>query len=116
MKALTGGTVYTAPHEPPIRGRALLIDGEKIAAISSEVPAGAGIIDCTGCTITAAFTNSHVHFFERKWANAASIPAAELQRQMDEFLTRYGFVSAFDLSSQRENTRVLRNRIESGEI
>src|SRR3954470_6254150 len=110
MKALAGGTIYTAPHQPPTRGKALIIDGDTIVAIDALVPPDAEVIDCTGSTITAAFTNSHVHFFERKWANAASIPAAELQRQVDEFLTRYGFVSAFDLSSQLENTRVIRDR------
>jgi imidazolonepropionase-like amidohydrolase len=113
MKALTGAVIYTAPHRPPIRGKALLMDGDTIVAIDAQVPTDAEIIDCTNCTITAAFTNSHVHFFERKWANAASIPDAELQRQVDEFLTRYGFVSAFDLSSQLENTRVIRDRIHN---
>jgi hypothetical protein len=57
------------------------------------------VLDCSGLTITAGFWNSHVHFFERKWANAATIPAPELTRQLQEMLTRYGFTSVFDLGS-----------------
>lgn len=115
MHALTGATIRVAPHDPPVTG-VLVIDGATVRGIEAEVPNGAHIVDCTGCTIMPAFTNSHVHFFERKWANAASMPADELQRQLDDFLTRYGFVSVFDLSSQRENTFAIRDRIESGEI
>jgi len=98
----------------------VLIEGGKIAAVGSrgavKIPAGARTIDCTGLTITAAFQNSHVHFFERKWINAAEIPAPELARQLEEWVTRYGFTSVFDLSSPWENTRRIRDRIESGEI
>jgi imidazolonepropionase-like amidohydrolase len=74
------------------------------------------VLDCRGLTVTAAFWNSHVHFFERKWANAADLPAAELARQLEEMLTRYGFTRAFDLGSRWENTRRIRERIESGEV
>lgn len=73
------------------------------------------MLDCTGCTITAGFWNSHVHFHERMWADAGEIPASELGAQLQE-LTRYGFTHVFDLSSKRENTQRIRDRIESGEI
>jgi imidazolonepropionase-like amidohydrolase len=66
--------------------------------------------------ITAGFWNSHVHFFERKWANAAAIPAPELTRQLQEMFSRYGFTSVFDLGSPWENTRHIRERIQSGEV
>jgi hypothetical protein len=59
---------------------------------------------------------THVHFVQRKWANAQAIPAAELSEQMQSMLTRWGFTSVFDIGSDWENTRQLRNRIESGEI
>jgi imidazolonepropionase-like amidohydrolase len=52
---------------------------------------------------------------ERKWAKAAEIPSAELTRQLQDMLTRYGFTSGFDLSSPWDNTRALRDRIERGE-
>jgi imidazolonepropionase-like amidohydrolase len=57
-----------------------------------------------------------VHFFERKWADATNIPVPELARQLQAMLTRYGFTSVFDLGSPWENTRRIRERIESGEV
>lgn len=57
-----------------------------------------------------------MHFFERKWADAAAIPAPELARQLDNTLASYGFTSVFDLGSPWENTRRLRERIEAGEV
>jgi imidazolonepropionase-like amidohydrolase len=118
--ALAGGTIFVNPTDQPLRDGVILIEGQKIIAVGSRakvsVPGGARIIDCTGLTIMAGFWNSHVHFFERKWANAASIPAAELNRQLNQMFTRYGFTSVFDLASMWTNTRALRERIESGEV
>jgi imidazolonepropionase-like amidohydrolase len=117
MKALVGGTVYVDPHADPIRDGVVLIDGGRIAEVGTAAPpAEATIIDCSGLTVTAGFWNSHVHFFERKWADAANIPAPELARQLHDTYPRYGFTSVFDLSSSFDNTRRLRERIESGEI
>jgi imidazolonepropionase-like amidohydrolase len=81
-----------------------------------QIPPTVPSLDCAGRTITAGFWNSHVHFFERKWAKAATIPAAELGRQLQDMLTRYGFTSVFDLSSSWANTRRLRDRIDFGEV
>jgi imidazolonepropionase-like amidohydrolase len=53
---------------------------------------------------------------ERKWADAANIPAPELAVQLEAMLTRYGFTSVFDTGSPWENTRRIRERIESGEV
>lgn len=118
--ALIGATIYADPGDEPIHGGVVLIQNGKIAAVgaraSVKVPAGVEVLDCSGSTITAGFWNSHVHFFERKWANVAAIPAAELTRQLEDTFARYGFTSVFDLSSPWENTRQLRDRIESGEV
>lgn len=119
--ALVRGTIYVSPAEEPIRNGIVLIQSGKIAAVGTRarvpIPQSAQRLDCSGLTITAGFWNSHVHFFERKWANVATIvatiPAPELRRQLQEMLTRYGFTSVFDLSSVWENTRRLRHRIES---
>src|SRR5438552_87478 len=115
VTALVSGTVYADPDTEP-RNATILIEGDTIIAVGGDVPANANIIDCQGLTITAGFWNSHVHFFERKWANAATIPAAELALQLEQMLTRYGFTSVFDIASMWENTRVIRDRIESGEV
>ena len=47
---------------------------------------GVTIVDCSGLTITAGFWNSHVHFIQCKWADAANIPAAELSAQIQTML------------------------------
>jgi imidazolonepropionase-like amidohydrolase len=118
--ALVGATIHPEPTEEPIRDGVVLIRGETIAAVGRRslvpIPPAARILDCTGLTIAAGFWNSHVHFFERKWADAMTIPACELDRQLQETLTRYGFTSVFDLGSMWENTRALRDRVERGEV
>jgi imidazolonepropionase-like amidohydrolase len=117
MKALVGGTIVPSPAEEPIRDGVVVIDGGKIVNVgTSAPPPKATAIDCSGCTIVAGFWNSHVHFFERKWASAATIPTQELAQQLHDTFTRYGFTSVFDLSSAWENTRRIRERIESGEV
>ena len=117
--ALVGGTIYVSPTEEPVRNGVVLVEVDTIAAVGSrtsvKVPQAAQTLDCSGLTITAGFWNSHVHFFERKWADAAAIPADELGRQLEDTFSRYGFTSVFDLSSLWENTRRIRERIESGE-
>ena len=118
--ALVGATIYVSPTEEPIRDGVVLIQAGKIAAVGSrtslQVPQTVPSLDCSGLTITAGFWNSHAHFFERKWANAATIPGPELSRQLQNMLTRYGFTSVFDIGSEWENTRRLRDRIDSGEV
>ena len=115
---LVGGTIYINPTEAPITNGVIVIQGGKIAAVGTraqvQTPQNTPTLDCSGRTITAGFWNSHVHFFERKWANAA-LPAPELTRQLQDMLTRFGYTSAFDLGSSWENTRRIRDRIESGE-
>jgi imidazolonepropionase-like amidohydrolase len=118
--ALVGGTIYPSPTEPPIVDGAILIDQGKIVGVgrraSVTVPRGTPVIDTRGSTITAGFWNSHVHFLERMWADAATAPASDLTRQFQLMLTQYGFTSVFDIWSSLENTRQLRARVESGEV
>ena len=118
--ALVGATIHIGPTEEPIRDGVVLIQGEKIVSVGSraqmQFPEAAHILDCFGLTITAGLWNSHVHFFERKWADIANIPALELGHQLQDMLTKYGFTSVFDTGSVWENTRRLRDRIDSGEI
>jgi imidazolonepropionase-like amidohydrolase len=117
---LTGGTIYTNPTAKPIINGIVLIRDGRIAAVGRKgvvrIPKGIPTLNCSGLIITAGFWNSHVHFTERKWADAANIPAPELARQLQVMLTRYGFTSVFDLGSPWDNTRQIRERIESGEI
>jgi len=75
--ALVGGTIYSSPTDAPVRNGVVLIRNGKIAGIGIrgqvKIAQGTKILDCTAHTITAGFWNSHVHFMERKWSEAASI-------------------------------------------
>src|SRR5580700_1556478 len=117
---LAGGKIYTSPTVPPIANGVLLVQNGKIAAVgkSGEItlPADAQKIDCAGLVITAGFQNSHVHFTEQKWDDAAHQPAPKLSQQLVDMLTRYGVTTAVDLSSFLANTVALRARVESEEI
>jgi imidazolonepropionase-like amidohydrolase len=80
------------------------------------IPRDVRTLDCTGLTVTAGFWNSHVHFMERKWADAGKMPASDLGRQLEAMLTRWGVTSAFDTGSPWESTRRIRDRVEAGEV
>lgn len=117
---LAGAKIYRSPTAPPILHGVLLLRDGKIAMVgrTGEValPGAVKQIDCTGLVITAGFQNSHVHFTEQKWGDAAHQPAAKLSHQLVDMLTAYGVTTAVDLSSFLENTVALRARVESGEI
>jgi mRNA-degrading endonuclease toxin of MazEF toxin-antitoxin module len=117
---LTGGTIYATPMEDPIANGVVVLRDGRIADVGRQgsvvIPEAARRLDCSGLTVTAGFWNSHVHFMERKWADAANVPAPELAVQLEAMLTRYGFTSVFDTGSPWENTRRIRERIESGDV
>lgn len=118
--ALVGAKIYLSPTDAPIAdGIVLIRDGKIVAARARRkvrVPKNSKVLDCKGLTLTAAFWNSHVHFTEPKWMNAASIPRAQITQQLQDMLTRYGFAHVLDTGSFIENTLAIKNRIDSGEI
>ena len=94
--ALVGGTIYPAPFERPITNGVVLIENGKIIEVGEkaklQIPPGAETIDCAGRIIVAGFWNSHVHFTEPKWENAANLPPARLTNQLQEMLNVFIFV------------------------
>src|SRR5580704_5259171 len=117
---LRGGTVYPAPGVRAIRDAVVVIRGGKIAVIGKSknvrVPRSATVLDCSGKVIVAGFWNSHVHFTEDAWKDAAVAPADKLEAHMQEMLTRWGFTTVWDLGSDPRNTLALRKRVEAGEL
>ena len=118
--ALVGGKVYASPTAAPIDDAVVLVHDGKILAIGKRheiaIPDTTLIIDCKGRVITAGFWNSHVHFTEDAWNNAATAPADKLEQHMQEMLTRWGFTTVWDIGSFPQNTLALRRRVEAGEI
>lgn len=74
--------LYTAPDRAPIDDAAILVVDGRIAAPgpSAEIASrdAAAFAQCDGGTVVAGFQNSHVHFTDAKFADAASKPAQEL--------------------------------------
>ena len=118
--ALVGATVYSSPTAAALHDAAILLAGGKITAVGKrseiKIPKDARVIDCSGKTVVAGFWNSHVHFTEPAWNNAATVPATSLEKHMQEMLTRWGFTTVWDLGSDPGNTLALRRRIEAGEV
>ena len=118
--ALVGARVYVSPFESAIENAVVVIREGKIAAVGRRgkvhIPQGIGQLDCSGMFIMAGFQNSHVHFTEPKWDNAAQLSADQLASQLKDMFTRYGFTSVVDLGSRLDNTEALRQRVDSGEV
>ena len=117
---LTGTRLYVAPDVPPIENGWVLIQAGRIEAVgdvSASPPAGARTDPaCSGGIIAAGFQNSHVHFTDASFADAATKPAAGLEQALSRMLTRHGFSTVVDTGSLVDNTVAIRQRIERGEI
>jgi imidazolonepropionase-like amidohydrolase len=118
--ALVGGSVYGSPDATPIPDAVVVIASGAITAIGRrgdvQIPADARVIDCTGKTVVAGFWNSHVHFTQEPWRNAANAPVASLEEHMRAMLTKWGFTTVWDLGSDPRDTLALRRRITANEV
>jgi len=120
LRALRGMRIYPSPDAAPIDdGVVLLRDGrivkvgprdDRQAALPALAPG------CEGGVVMAGFQNSHVHLNGSVFAHAKTAPAATLTKGLTQLLTQYGFTTAFDIASDRENTLALRERVNSGEV
>ena len=113
--------IYTAPDVAPIEGGTVFISEGRIAAVDDAKAhrkrrSGAQTVsECRG-VVVAGFQNSHVHFIEPRFRDAATLPAEQLSRDVEDMLTKWGFTTVFDVASDEQNTVALRRRIESGEV
>ncbi|HEY2858336.1 MAG TPA: amidohydrolase family protein [Terracidiphilus sp.] len=116
--AITHATVYSSPKAPAQKDATVVIRHGVIAAVGEHVrvPLRIKTLTCEGCVVLAGFWNSHVHFMEPKWNDAAHLPAETLTRQMSEMLTHSGFTTVVDTGSDTDNTIALRRRVESGDV
>jgi imidazolonepropionase-like amidohydrolase len=118
--ALVGGRILTAPDAVPLDDGVVLIEDGRITAVGprakTPIPSVDRVIECKGLVVTAGFQNSHVHFTDPRWMDAATQPADRLSSQLEEMLTRYGFTTVVDTASFLDNTLAIRKRIESGEV
>jgi imidazolonepropionase-like amidohydrolase len=108
--------IYITPDSDPIEhGTVLARTGIIVAAGPNvAIPQDTNIVECANCTVTAGFWNSHIHFTESKWDNAAFKSADTLNAQLSDMLTSRGFTTVVDLSSDLRGSISLRRRIETG--
>lgn len=112
--------IYASPDAAPLQDGALLIRDGRIVTIADQrsrvaIPEGTQTSDCRG-VVVAGFQNSHVHFMEPVWNDAARVPAEGLSRALESMLTKYGFTTVVDTGSDQANTIALRARIDKGEV
>src|SRR3954468_7471594 len=118
--ALRGGNLYASPEATMLADSVILVSDGVISAVGKsgdvQIPPDARVIDCAGKTIVAGFWNSHVHFTEAVWKNAAGAPAAPLTAHMQAMLTRWGVTTVWDIGSDPSDGLALRRRVSSGEV
>lgn len=116
--AVEVGKAYVSPGAKPLSRATILIRDGKIAEVGPHVvvPKDVNVLRCPQCSAFAGFWNTHVHFMEPKWGNAATLPVAQLTAQLREMLGRSGFTAVVDTGSDPRDTTALRGRIESGEV
>lgn len=116
--ALDAAKIYSAPDVPPTKGK-VVIAGDKIVSVAATNPNATPAVSasrCDGGVVVAGFQNSHVHFTSEEFSDVRRRPGAELDTALKRMLTRYGYTTVFDITSDGDNTLALRDRIEKGEV
>ena len=106
--------IYTSPTEPPIDDGTVVIRDGLIASVGPAIPipAGATILPCDHCVVTAGFWNAHVHFTEPKWSLAEWKSDDVLNAQLADMFLSHGFTTVIDVGSNPADTFAIRRRIE----
>jgi imidazolonepropionase-like amidohydrolase len=106
--------IYTSPAEPPIDDGTVVIRDGLIASVgpATPIPAGATILPCDHCVVTAGFWNAHVHFTEPKWSLAEWKSDDVLNAQLADMFLSHGFTTVIDVGSNPADTFAIRRRIE----
>ncbi len=103
-----------------MRNGVVIVNGGRIVSVGPETPASRKVASLSsGCdwgVLMAGFQNSHVHLNGPAFAKASTAKAATLEAGLAALLTRYGFTTAFDIASDRDNTLALRARVNQGEV
>src|SRR6185503_12869453 len=117
--ALDASKIYVKPDVPAVSGQ-VVIAGGKIASVTPTADKRATSANktpqCNGGVIVAGFQNSHVHLIGDEFRDARQQRPETLEAALTNMLTRYGYTTVFDITSDRDNTLALRDRIEKGEV
>jgi len=117
--ALDAVKIYPAPDAPAVSGQVVIASSkiESVAPASGKhAMAATKAPQCNGGVIVAGFQNSHVHLIGDEFRDARHQQAEALDAALTSMLTRYGYTTVFDITSDRDNTLALRDRITKGEV
>jgi imidazolonepropionase-like amidohydrolase len=121
--ALVHAKIYPSPTEPAIEDGTILVRDGRITAIGPSATTkpprfarAVTVINCKGLVVTAGFWNSHVHILTPGLLHAERLSSSEVSSQLEKMFTRWGFTTVFDIASVLDNTRAIRQRIDSGEV
>lgn len=117
---LTAAKVYVAPDVAPLEDALIIVRDGRISAVGAreqlETPERAAAFVCGGGIVAAGFQNSHVHLLGDGLIGAKSSSKEVLSAAIERMLTRFGFTTVVDTASDPGNTKLIRRRIETGEI
>ena len=125
--AIRVGTLIDGTGAAPVRNAVIVIQGDRITAVGSnvQVPAGATVIDLSGATVLPGFIDAHVHLASHTigdgdWQHAgltempsqlALLGAAHAQQTLEA-----GFTTVRVVGSAAFGDVALRNAINAGWI
>ena len=127
--ALVGGMLLDGYEVPPVHHAAVVIEGDRIAAVGRaaeiEIPGDAEVIDTSGRVMLPGLIDAHVHLailghgaYGRwfSWLEEEGISIEEVMEISAKQLLLAGVTTAVDLAAPLEASLSVRDRIARGEI
>jgi imidazolonepropionase-like amidohydrolase len=126
-KALVGGTLIDGLGSTPVRNSVILVDGDKIERVGTvetlAVPAGYELISTEGMSVLPGLWDMHVHLDINGHANYSHWHPTYKDRMVEEImpasavqLLLAGVTSARDLGAPLEDSIIVRDKVNSGEL
>ncbi len=127
LKALVGGTLINGLGSTPIQDSVILVNGERIERVGTvdtlAVPAGYEVISTEGMSVLPGLWDMHVHLDINGHSNYSHWHPAYKDRMVDEImpasavqLLLAGVTSARDLGAPLEDSIIIRDKVNSGEL
>lgn len=118
---VTGATIIDGIADTPIRGQAILVDGDRIKAIGTQeelpVPPDASLVDASGKYVIPGLMNANVHLLTDIRLETLVRHEGrydELVQEAAQIALKNGLTTVFDTWGPRRDLMAARDRISSG--